>query len=163
MIIKRKWKFSDESPKIINISPEIELRREEKPSLAIFRLLCFFVEPLYERLSEAVDYVIYYQGHKAGSIGLQRQEGGKILYIALIKTYKEFRGNHIATNVLKYFIKSAKKDGFKKIKLVTGDWTPAGVHIYEKLGFKIIKSTVENTPTEDNPNYRDLFEMELKL
>ena len=163
MIIKRKWKFTDESPEIIKISSEIELRRQKKPSLAIARMLCIFIKSMYEHLSEAVDYLIYYQGQRAGSIGLQRQGSGEVLYIALIKTYKKFRGNHIATSVLEYFIESAKKDGFKKIKLVTGDWTPIGVHIYEKLGFKVKEDTIWKTPTKEDPEYRAEFEMELSL
>lgn len=163
MIIKRKrWVFTEESPETIEVSPEIILKRDKKPSIAIIRLLSYFVDDIYKNISQSVDYSIYFEGEKAGFIGLQRKESGKTLYIALIKTYKKYRGNHIATQVLQSIIKLAKEAGFKKITLVTGDWTPAAVHIYEKLGFKIIKSTViKENP--DDPEYRNEFEMKLDL
>ena len=163
MIIKRKrWWFTEESPETIEVSPEIILKKDKKPSLALFRLLSYFIGSLYEHLSEAVDYSIYYNNTKAGFIGLQRHDSGKTLYVGLIKTYKKYQGNHIATSVLNKVIELAKESGFKKITLVTGDWTPAGVHIYEKLGFKIIKSTVVRDDPND-PEYRDEFEMKLDL
>ena len=60
-------------------------------------------------------------------------------YIRFVTVSKEYEGLKIGQNLTQKCIEFARTNGEKKIALHTSEFMNKARHIYEKLGFKIVK------------------------
>ncbi|MCH5321268.1 MAG: GNAT family N-acetyltransferase [Eubacterium sp.] len=65
-------------------------------------------------------------------------ENGRHGWIVSVYTKPVFRGNGYQQRLIKYMLEFAKTQGFNDITLTTN--TPDAIHIYEKVGFKLISN-----------------------
>lgn len=73
---------------------------------------------------------------KAIACGALRRHEGGIAEVKRMWTNPAYRGMGIGGRVLDAITALAKKEGFTKLVLETGDRHPAAWHVYERAGFK---------------------------
>ncbi len=71
----------------------------------------------------------------AGSKKIDQDE----FMIMAVYTLPEFRGRHLAPELINELISEAKQKGVKKMSLHVNERNADAIKVYEKLGFKIIK------------------------
>lgn len=69
-------------------------------------------------------------------------------YIALVGVKKEYRGNGIASNLIKQFIDISNNKKINKIHVYTDCSNINAISMYEKLGFKIFNFDNEARPKD---------------
>lgn len=80
-------------------------------------------------------YQIYSSHSPAGYIGIHQETNA--LFLSKLYIKKDFRGQHLATEALKFLIELCKERGLKKIWLTCNKHNENTLAIYEHLGFKI--------------------------
>lgn len=94
------------------------------------------IKPIGRAQEKSLYYDVYLKddNKKIGEINLSETSPIEIT-ICWVGINKEYRGNHYATEILKYFINFARS---KKYRVVTIEWDggdESAIHIYKKLGF----------------------------
>ncbi|MBE5851794.1 MAG: GNAT family N-acetyltransferase [Lachnospiraceae bacterium] len=91
-------------------------------------------------------YLAYYEGKLAGCIGLRKIDNDncemKRLYVK-----PEFRGKHIASQMVKKIIEDAKEIGYQNILLDTFPFLESAIMMYKRYGFVEIES-YNNSPMQ---------------
>lgn len=88
-----------------------------------------------ERFDPSTRQIILYEGEKAGSLGVEWQEGA--LYIYYIAIVVEYQGRGIGTAIIEELIHQAGERGLP-VTLSVLKGNPAKV-LYERLGFVVTK------------------------
>ncbi len=92
-------------------------------------------------------YLAFYDGILAGCIGLRKIDNDncelKRLYVK-----PQFRGNKIASFLVKHIMSEAKEIGYKHILLDTLPFLETAISMYKKYGFYEIES-YNNSPMEN--------------
>ena len=78
-----------------------------------------------------------------------------------VYTMPEFRGKNLSTQLINHILEEAKQSGVKVVSLHVNTNNENAIHVYEKLGFKIIK-TDKDIKMGDG-NMHDLYFMEKNL
>lgn len=94
-------------------------------------------------------------GHKVGDAIIEKRSKDE-LYLLWLGIKKKERGKGYATAVMKAAEEFGKKEGFKKLTLEVPGNAKDAAHIYNKLGFKVVRETVAST----NNIWGGLTEME---
>lgn len=102
-------------------------------------------------------YGIYLNDVEIGDLTLSQVSDNE-LNIVWIGIYDKFSGNGYAQLVMKAIINYAKSNGFKYITLEVPGKSPNARHIYEKLGFKVVR-----TPKSTDDVWGGLTDMRLDL
>jgi len=162
MIILRQknYSFNSDLPEKINIDNYISLKKDHLGILA--RLL----RKLSKRIKTGQDNYVYYyillDNKEVGCIELSKKDENT-LYGVWLMIDEKYRGNKIATKVLKYIINLARKFKFKYFTLEVPGNSPDARHIYEKLGFKEDKTNPKNHDEDYDIVWGGLTNMILKL
>jgi ribosomal protein S18 acetylase RimI-like enzyme len=85
------------------------------------------------------------QGKKVGDANVEKKNNDE-LYLNWLGIDKSARGKGYATAVMQAGRDFGKQQGFKRMTLEVPGNSPDARHIYEKLGFKVVK---EGNPAED--------------
>ena len=139
MIIKLKRKIfglRSESENIIDLGGGLTL--EKDPLNKFAEWLGKLIKPIGRGQEKLLDYIIKLNGEKVGVIYLSEQNP-ETLEISWINVVTKYRGNGYATKALLSIIKLAKSRNYKKLVLEAIEDSQDAVHIYKKLGFRIIK------------------------
>lgn len=115
------------------------------------------IGPIRRYLENNPVYGIYLNNIEIGDLTLSQKSEDE-LNIVWIGIYDEFSGNGYAQLVMNAIINYARSHGFKYITLEVPGKSPNARHIYEKLGFKVVR-----TPRSTNDSWGGLTDMRLDL
>lgn len=135
MRIKRFSYLRDVIPDIIELENGITLKKVGFSFIA--RLLRNFKQ-IREKQDRFAPYNIELGGKNIGYIMINEDSKEEINF-SWLQINPEFRGNHYATEVMKALLKWSKKLGYKTATLEVPGNSPDAQHIYEKLGFAVVK------------------------
>ncbi len=119
---------------------------------------------IISRISEnqEIRLIAEVNGKMIGYASIKRDEGsfGHRGWLGII-VRREFRNIGIGTELLRAVIDEAKKHGFKLILLETSSLNSRAIHVFEKVGFKIIGKIPSGMKIDDQ--YVDTLIMALQL
>lgn len=105
---------------------------------------------LIEKLNKSIHFAIMYLDNKPiamcaleelselPQITVCSEKNGRHCCLVSVYTKPNYRGNGYQQQLIKYLLDFAKLENFNDITLTTN--TPDAVHIYEKVGFKLISN-----------------------
>lgn len=85
-------------------------------------------------------YAVRFGDHLAGYTGVHPEDDA--LFLSKLYVKKDFRGQHLATEVFHYLIRLCKERGLKKIWLTCNKHNDQTLKIYDHLGFVITDEQV---------------------
>lgn len=105
---------------------------------------------LIEKLNKSIHFAIMYLNNEPiamcaleelselPQITVCSEKNGRHCCLVSVYTKPNYRGNGYQQQLIKYLLDFAKSENFNDITLTTN--TPDAVHIYEKVGFKLISN-----------------------
>lgn len=84
--------------------------------------------------------VIAYDKEKAVGCGALREYSGDEVEVKRVFVAEEYRGQNIGGLLLRYLITQAKKRGYQKMILETGEFLASSVRLYARYGFERISN-----------------------
>ena len=154
MILERLYSLRSQAPDTISMGNNLVLKKSD---FGVIAKLLRLIKPLKTMQDRGVLYDVYLDEKNIGYIQIH-EESREELNIPWLMVDKKYRGQGIATRMMKQIITFAAKSGYKKITLEVPGNSPDARHIYEKLGFVV---THED---QDKDNiWGGLTDMELKL
>lgn len=117
------------------------------------------VEGINKQISEG--YIFYwaiFNGSRAGFFSYTYKEDK--LYISKLYIDKAYRGNKIASEIIQFLTKEARKENLSKIFLNVNKRNDETINIYKHLGFKILRE--EKNPIGEG-FYMDDYVYELSI
>lgn len=149
---------------VSNLS-DIKIKTKEGVEIKLVKSTNFFIRliskiPAIKRAQDRSPYYnIVIDGKNIGELNPSenRPDEVNIVWLGVDDSY---RGHGIAQIVLTGLIDYLKGKGVRKITLEVPGNSPDAKHIYEKLGFKVVRVL---TTSEEDTMWGGLTEMELKL
>ena len=89
-------------------------------------------------------FLLNFDNKNVGYLGIQKLN--KILNLSKLYILESFRGLKIGKTALEYVDGFATDNGFEKIELIVNQQNKNTIDIYQKNGFKIVKSIVNSFP-----------------
>lgn len=127
-----------------------------KPDDIDFQGLCGLLDEELNQLAGGVDnrkayiplndiqclhsVMIAYDGEIPAGCGAIKVYGGETAELKRFYVKPEFRKQHIGLTMLAYLEEEARKAGFQKIILETGEPLTAAVALYQKAGFDVMEN-----------------------
>ncbi len=151
----------DEKEEIRKLFTEYtDMLREEEPNLAVYLSIQNYdheIQNLEEKYGtpDGRLYIIHADDKIAGCIALRRLDD-KNCEMKRLYVKPEFRGQQLASLLIKKIIVDAKSIGYDAMFLDTLPFLKSAIHLYKKFGF------VEIEPYNDSPVESTLF-MKLDL
>lgn len=133
---ERLYSFNSDMPEEIKIDNLI--LKKTKP-LKFISFLGRHIRSLGESQGKYLGYDFYLGQKNIGGIIFNLDAPG-IIDLSEIIIKHDYQGNHYATKIITWFINYFRDHGFKKITLDAAEGSPDAVHIYEKLGFRKVKT-----------------------
>lgn len=98
----------------------------------IKKFQCF--EALKSQLAQGYKYyILNYQNKAVGYTGIKIEAGS--LFLSKLYILKEYRGNKISSEVIKFLVTLCNQQGLSKIWLTVNRFNSNTINVYEKLGF----------------------------
>lgn len=155
------YPLDDSESKLLRIDENT--RKKVKVSLvqqtpsSISKFIAKFIPSVHENMKNNKNLDITVDGKKVGDAEIFR-ESNDSLNVVWVGVDNSQRGKGYATAAMNGIIKYAKKQNFKQVTLEVPGNSPDARHIYEKLGFK-----VTGTVLDDDPVWDGLTAMTLQL
>lgn len=89
----------------------------------------------------SIKFWTIWKGDKLAGCGAFKHLNNDVVEVKSMRTANDFRGNGVASILLKHIIEQAKNSGYKEIYLETGsmDYFKPAHQLYKKHGFKICR------------------------
>ena len=136
MIIQRLFSLRNNAPDIIELDNEITL---EKSGFGVIARVLRNFKSIRRRQDKQLNYDIRLGNKKIGYLQIYETIPNSEINIMWFGISKGYEENHYATKAMKSILEWAKKNGFKKVTLEVPGSSPNARHIYDKLGFKVVK------------------------
>lgn len=158
MILLRNklFSFNSSAPDVIELDNGLTL--EKTSPIKFMQWLGGKFKWLGKKQGKCLNYKINLGEKTVGCIQLY-EDSSDTVNLAWIDISKDNRGKHYAQTILRYFINSIRKSGYKTITLEVPGNSPDARHIYEKLGFK----DTDKTYGSSNDVWNGLTCMKLEL
>lgn len=124
----------------------------------------FDIDLLSEKYAKFAEFIVaYYDGNPIGYIAYYCNDLDTFTaYITMVVVKSEFRGQGIATKMLKYVLNDCKEHGFKTCRLEVNNINIKAICLYEKMGFKFASSAGNDssyytTTLDQRINYEELI------
>ena len=136
MIIQRLFSLRNNAPDTIKLDNEITL---EKSGFGVIAKVLRNFKSIRRRQDKQLTYNIKLNGKEIGYLQIHETISNSEINIMWLNINKGYEGNHYATKAMKSILEWAKKNGFRKVTLEVPGSSPNARHIYDKLGFKVVK------------------------
>ena len=133
---EKLYLFNSDMPEEIKID-NLTLKKIKPMKFASF--LGKHIKSIGKSQGNFIDYDVFLENKNIGGINFNLDSPDTVdLPEIVIKS--AYQGNHYATKIITWFINYFRTHGYKKITLDAAGGSPDAIHIYEKLGFRKVKS-----------------------
>lgn len=136
-----------------------ELTLQKYPPNPMIKAFARISQNYRDGYNKGAFFIVKDQTDKKVGVANLWKKSDEELYLNWIEIKRSSRGRGYATEILKAAESFGKKQGFKKMTLEVPGNSPDARHIYEKLGFKVVKENID----PNDPVWGGLTSMEYRF